>query len=179
MGNVVGTACVVGAALVIAIKPACDYTIRAVVDRASAAFDNKLAAVEGDIISKIKDIQESRLAAVEESLINNTQAKNELQTDLLKKAIDEVLTSSVNDIQAGNVMALDVFRQAVDEIKEAGNYSKMLQEIERTVLQTAIGVAEANSAIEKLPNAIEATSNKYSTYLHEEHEAIFKLLSAT
>ena len=73
---------------------------------------------------------------------------------------------------------LDKMDKMLESVEKANDILSTFPKVELAVFQTAEGIAAANVAISKLPEAIDRTAKVYSNHLHDEHVSIFELVSA-
>ena len=151
MGNIASSVCIAGAAAVVIIaKPACEYTVKLVLESTSLIVKSRLESVEADVKKAIKLIEETNesLNIVKRAIVDSKSENSEM----VLKAIDNIVK---NDETLPNRM------------------SKM----EGMMLKTVDSITKTNDAVGALPATMDATAKKYSMYLHDEHVSMFELMS--
>ena len=151
MGNIASSVCIAGAAAVVIIaKPACEYTVKLVLESTSLIVKNRLESVEADVKKAIKLIEETNesLDIVKQAIANGKSENSEM----VLKAIDNI-------------------------VKKDDTLPNRMSKMEEMMLKTADSITTANEAVNALPAAIDATAKKYSMYLHDEHASMFELMS--
>ena len=142
MGNIVSAVCITGAALAIA-KPACDYTVRAVLDR--------IAVVEADVKKAITLLEEAKKGAANdqagkelyseamvlqaiESIDNTNRTVNMLPGRLSR--VEEVVLQNVEGVERANG-AISVLPDKIDET--ARKYSTYLHDEHVNIFELVSG----------------------------------------
>ena len=165
MGNIASAAsavCIVGATAVIIAKPACDFLKR------------RLEAVEADVKKAIKLIEKTN-----ESLEKVKQTIDELpdgDSEMVLRAIDNIVR--VNETLPNRISNTEVMLKTADGVMKTNEMlPNMMSKMEEMMLKTVDGVIRTNEAVDALPGTMDATTKKYSMYLHDEHVNMFELMS--
>ena len=165
MGNIASAAsavCVVGATAVIIAKPACDFLKR------------RLEAVEADVKKAIKLIEKAN-----ESLEKVKQTIDELpdgDSETVLRAIDNIVKA--NETLPNRISNTEVMLKTADGVMKTNEMlPNMMSKMEEMMLKTVDGVTRTNEAVDALPGTMDATTKKYSMYLHDEHVNMFELMS--
>lgn len=116
----------------------------------------RLEAVEADVKKAIKLIEKTN-----ESL------------DKVKQTIVKANETLPNRMSNTEVM----LRTADGVMKTNEMLPNMMSKMEEMMLKTVDGVTRTNEAVDALPGTMDATTKKYSMYLHDEHVNMFELMS--
>lgn len=168
MGNIASAVCITGAVLVVAVKPACDYTIRLVLEKTSLIVNNRLTAVEQDVRRAIELVTETNksLGQVKDAIYK--------QAGTLSRVQEQPNGQHSPRVPKTMLQAIENIATTNDTVSKLPDRMSKMEEI---VLQTVNCITKTNEAVNALPSTIDTTVKKYSMYLHDEHVNMFELMS--